>query len=114
MRFTLAVDPRELVLLRWRRAPGGRRPRLDQGLHALRSFVWLGAETFPNKKGNWRCAVFSERFPAITELRACFPFFRSSIVQEARPVRDHPTMFCALLWRDHRRQRLWMGLGHTT
>src|SRR6266496_1356370 len=81
---------------------------------AVRSFVWLGAEPFPDKKENRRRAAVSERFPVITGWRADIPFFRNSIVQEARTARGRRVMSCAPLERNHRRERPWVGLEHIT
>jgi hypothetical protein len=52
--FTPAGDLRVRALLRPQEALGGRQPELDQELRGLRSFVWLGPETFPGKKENSR------------------------------------------------------------
>src|SRR5207249_11033908 len=113
-RCTPAVDPRELVLLRWREVREGLLLKPDSILPVLPIFAWLGAATFPDKTENRHRAAVYGQFPVITELRAGIPFSRNSTGREARPVRDHPPMFCALLWRDHRQQRLWTRLEHTT
>src|SRR6266480_4101832 len=111
--FTPAGDPLARVSPRLPWDLEDRRPKLDSGLRAPRSSAWLGAETFPDKKVNRRRAAVSERFPAITGWRAGIPFFRNSIVQEARTARGRPVMSCALLWRDHRPPPPWMNFEHT-
>src|SRR2546430_17555335 len=113
MPFTPAVDPRERVLLQSREVREGLLLKPDSILPVLPLFAWLGAETFPDKTENRHRAAVYGQFPVITELRAGIPFSRNSIGREARPVRDRPAMFCAILRRDHRRQRLWTRLAHT-